>query len=118
MLVQHHFDAARWELARPAGRTALRAAADAGAQPLDEGWLQARIAAPLSAFTNPHSKLCTHKAGRRIWGGVVQLAKEGWLQARIAACPSVLAVVFFEPVSVMLTPTFWIEREWVPKTQS
>ena len=48
-LAQHHFDAARWEVARPAGRTALHAAAAEGAQPLDQNWLQARIAAPLSA---------------------------------------------------------------------
>ncbi len=53
--MQRQYDAARFEMAAPAGRTALRAAIAAGAAPLDETLLQQRIAAPLGASFLPPS---------------------------------------------------------------
>lgn len=49
-LFVHHYDAARFVMAAPAGRTALRAALAAGAAPMDPTWLQDRIARPLGAL--------------------------------------------------------------------
>lgn len=54
-------DAARYEMAASAGRSALKAAIDDGAAPLPHRWLQDRIAQPLgetSADFHPKCESC------------------------------------------------------------
>lgn len=47
LLIGRHYAVARFEMAAPAGRSALRAAVAEGAAPADPAWLQERIARPL-----------------------------------------------------------------------
>ncbi len=49
--MRRQYDAARFEMSRPAGRSALRRAIKEGAQPLDPDWLQERITSPLGGHT-------------------------------------------------------------------
>ncbi len=47
LLISRHYAVARFEMAAPAGRSALRAAVAEGAAPADPAFLQERIARPL-----------------------------------------------------------------------
>ena len=78
-LICHQYEAARWEMARPAGRSVLHAAAADGAAPLDGRWLQDRIASPLGERSGA---LLRHRT--QLLPGRAAVAAGWWLQGHIA----------------------------------